>query len=76
MEFPHAYDKGRKIRDAQDSFCAKVVAGVWATLEIEGVESPEELQWECLVDVLRGRVKVGLFNCSLSNIHLPHFFPP
>jgi len=36
VEFPHAYDKGRKLRDAQDSFCA--VAGEWATLEVEGAE--------------------------------------
>ncbi|KAF8958055.1 hypothetical protein BDZ97DRAFT_1950338 [Flammula alnicola] len=40
--FRHAYDEARKIRDAQNAFCAKF---------------PEDLQWESLVDVLRGRVK-------------------
>jgi len=57
--FRQAYGKARQIRDAQDAFCAKAVAGEWAALEAEGAEFPEELQWESLVDVLRGRVKVG-----------------
>ena len=58
-DFRQAYDKARQIRDAQDAFCARAVAGEWAALEAGGAEFPEELQWESLVDVLRGRVKVG-----------------
>jgi len=41
--FRHAYDKAKKIRDAQDAFCAKAVAGEWAALEADGAELPEEL---------------------------------
>lgn len=54
--FRHAYDEARKIRDAQDAFCAKVDANDWTSLSRE--DFPEDLQWESLVDVLRGRVKV------------------
>ena len=57
--FRNAYDEARKVRDAQDAFCSKVEAGAWDVLEAEGpVEFPDDLQWESLVDVLRGRVKV------------------
>jgi len=60
--FRHAYDEARKIRDKQNAFCAKVDANDWAGLQDvnEGGEFPEDLQWESLVDVLRGRVKVCL----------------
>jgi hypothetical protein len=52
--FRAAYDEARKIRDAQDAFCARAEAGLW-----DGRAAfPESLQWESLVDVLRGRVKV------------------
>jgi hypothetical protein len=72
--FRHAYDEARKIRDAQDAFCTKAVAGEWAALEAEGAEFPEELQLESLVDILRGRVKVGLFSyCFPNNIYLHQF---
>lgn len=57
--FRNAYDEARKIRDAQDAFCSKVEAGAWDILEAdEPAEFPDDLQWESLVDVLRGRVKV------------------
>jgi hypothetical protein len=53
--FRQAYTEARKIRDAQDAFCARAEAGLW-----DGAEAfPENLQWEALVDVLRGRVKVS-----------------
>ncbi|KAF9476425.1 hypothetical protein BDN70DRAFT_882471 [Pholiota conissans] len=55
--FRHAYDEARKIRDAQDAFCAKAEAGAWNVLE---GQYPEDLQWESLVDVLRGRVKLSI----------------
>jgi hypothetical protein len=52
--FRAAYDEARKIRDTQDVFCAHAEAGLW-----DGKAAfPESLQWESLVDVLRGRVKV------------------
>ena len=52
--FREAYEHARKIKDAQDTFCAKATSGDWAGLG----DYPEDLQWEALVDVLRGRVKV------------------
>ncbi|KAJ7628031.1 hypothetical protein DFH06DRAFT_1272898 [Mycena polygramma] len=55
-EFRAAYDAARKIRDAQDVFCARADAGLW-----DGKTAfPESLQWEALVDVLRGRVKLSV----------------
>ncbi|KAH7889205.1 hypothetical protein F5I97DRAFT_486659 [Phlebopus sp. FC_14] len=56
--FRQAYDTARKIRDAQDSFCAKAEAGAWD--ELGDTQFPEDLQWEALVDVLRGRVKLAV----------------
>ena len=55
--FRSAYNEARKVKAAQDAYCANAQAGLWD--EIEGQDFPESLQWEALVDVLRGRVKVG-----------------
>ncbi|KAI1784449.1 composite domain of metallo-dependent hydrolase [Ganoderma leucocontextum] len=52
--FRQAYDKARQIKEAQDEYCAKAARGDWVGLGAY----PEDLQWEALVDVLRGRVKV------------------
>ncbi|KAL4067994.1 hypothetical protein J3A83DRAFT_3786026 [Scleroderma citrinum] len=54
--FRSAYESARKIRDAQDQFCSKAEAGVWSDLG----DFPEDLQWEALVDVLRGKVKLSV----------------
>lgn len=54
--FRSAYNEARHIKHAQDAFCAKAEAGLWNALE--GQSYPENLQWEALIDVLRGRVKV------------------
>lgn len=48
------YDTARKIKEKQDAYCSKALTGQWKGLG----EFPEDLQWEALVDVLRGRVKV------------------
>lgn len=56
--FRAAYDSARKLRDAQDDFCAKVESNSWD--DLAGKTFPEELQWESLVDVLRGRVKLSV----------------
>jgi hypothetical protein len=53
--FREAYNEARKIKDAQDTYCAKAERGLWQGLGAW----PEDLKWEALVDVLRGRVKVG-----------------
>jgi len=72
--FRRAYEEARKLKDAQDDFCLRVRVGErgrarrwrwrWSWWRKEGgqgereEEFPEDLQWESLVDVLRGRVKV------------------
>ena len=49
-----SYNKAQEIKNAQDTFCAKALAGQLG----ESAQFPEDLQWEALVDVLRGKVKV------------------
>ena len=51
-----SYNEARKIRDEQDAYCGRVLDGKWDLVEDKSF--PEDLQWEALVDVLRGRVKV------------------
>ncbi|KAJ8088290.1 hypothetical protein PM082_022362 [Marasmius tenuissimus] len=53
--FRAAYEKARKLKEKQDAYCAKVEAGRWDLLQNE---FPDDLQWEALVDVLRGKVKI------------------
>ncbi|PCH40798.1 hypothetical protein WOLCODRAFT_24274 [Wolfiporia cocos MD-104 SS10] len=55
--FRAAYNQARQIKVAQDAYCAKAEAGLWN--ELQGQTYPEDLQWEALVDVLRGRVKIA-----------------
>jgi hypothetical protein len=68
--FRHAYDEARKVKEAQDAFCRGVEERRWwrcswwrhvysekINRDGEG-QFPESLEWESLVDVLRGRVKV------------------
>ncbi|KXN85387.1 hypothetical protein AN958_11487 [Leucoagaricus sp. SymC.cos] len=52
--FREAYNNARKVKEEQDAYCEKAFAGEWKDLGL----FPENLQWEALVDVLRGRVKV------------------
>ncbi|KAI0253986.1 hypothetical protein BJV78DRAFT_1280411 [Lactifluus subvellereus] len=52
--FRQAYDRARQIKEKQDAYCRQALSGHWSDL----AEFPEDLQWEALVDVLRGRVKV------------------
>ncbi|KAJ7485560.1 amidohydrolase-domain-containing protein [Mycena latifolia] len=49
-----AYDEARKLKIAQDQYCAQAQAGRWTGLG----EFPSDLALEALVDVLRGKVKV------------------
>lgn len=52
--FRAIYDKARKIKEMQDSYCTRVLNDAW-----DGLGSfPEDIQLEALIDVLRGRVKV------------------
>ncbi|EKM54380.1 uncharacterized protein PHACADRAFT_123385 [Phanerochaete carnosa HHB-10118-sp] len=56
--FREAYNKAREIKVAQDSYCAKVEEGRFD--EIAQSLFPQDLQWEALVDVLRGHVKIQI----------------
>ncbi|KAG1827620.1 uncharacterized protein BJ212DRAFT_1256353 [Suillus subaureus] len=56
--FRAAYNHARKLRDVQDAFCAKAESDSWD--DLAGKTFPEDLQWESLVDVLRGRVKLAV----------------
>ncbi|KAJ7882929.1 hypothetical protein B0H13DRAFT_1890632 [Mycena leptocephala] len=53
-----ASDEARKIRDAQDVFCAPAETRLWD----RKAALPKSLQGESQVDVLRGRVKLSV-NC-------------
>ncbi|KAJ2918066.1 hypothetical protein MD484_g2411, partial [Candolleomyces efflorescens] len=52
--FRKAYNTARQLKEKQDQYCGNALAGKWNNLG----DFPEDLQWEALVDVLRGRVKV------------------
>ncbi|KAG6867580.1 hypothetical protein C0993_000948 [Termitomyces sp. T159_Od127] len=71
-KFREAYESARKLKVAQDAFCARVEdisrsrqrGWLWhANWSVQSRvadlgEFPQDLRWEALVDVLRGRVKV------------------
>ncbi|KAJ2931515.1 hypothetical protein H1R20_g5580, partial [Candolleomyces eurysporus] len=50
------YTSAKKAKEAQDNFCSQALSDEWKDLG----EYPDALQWEALVDVLRGRVKVNI----------------
>ncbi|TFK43732.1 carbohydrate esterase family 9 protein [Crucibulum laeve] len=54
--FRSAYNEARKVKNMQDAYCAKAEAGLWGALD---GPFPESYQWEMLVDVLRGKVKIS-----------------
>ncbi|KLO20165.1 composite domain of metallo-dependent hydrolase [Schizopora paradoxa] len=53
-QFRKAYDTARQLKERQDLFCSKALKGE----RTDESKFPDDLQWEALVDVLRGRVKV------------------
>ncbi|KAH9012023.1 carbohydrate esterase family 9 protein [Lactarius pseudohatsudake] len=55
--FRQAYDRARQIKKKQDAYCEQAFSGRWSDLG----EFPEDLQWEALVDVLRGRVQTHCY---------------
>jgi hypothetical protein len=61
-----AYNTARKIKDAQDDYCAKARSGHWAGLG----EFPEDFQWESTVALLRGQIKVQT-HCYEATGELP-----
>ncbi|KAG5723784.1 hypothetical protein E4T56_gene9357, partial [Termitomyces sp. T112] len=73
-KFREAYESARKLKVAQDVFCSRVESisrarrrsWLWPSSwsierDIAALgEFPYDLQWEALVDVLRGRVKLSV----------------
>ena len=53
--YREAYKRASQIKATQDAYCAKAEAGLWNSISDN---FPEGFQYEALVDVLRGRVKV------------------
>ncbi|KAF8165543.1 hypothetical protein B0H34DRAFT_689508 [Crassisporium funariophilum] len=51
-----AYNEAMKIKVSQDEYCAKAEAGFWDSII---TPFPDDLKWEMLVDVLRGKVKIS-----------------
>jgi hypothetical protein len=71
-----SYNHATILKNKQDAYCDQVFAGQWKGLG----DFPEDLQWEALVDVLRGKVKVNT-HCyetvdldDLVRVGLPAFF--
>lgn len=54
LMFLSRYNTAFQLKKKQDEYCSKAMTGQWTGLG----DFPEDLQWEALVDVLRGRVKV------------------
>ncbi|EUC66936.1 carbohydrate esterase family 9 protein [Rhizoctonia solani AG-3 Rhs1AP] len=54
--FRQAYNRAHEVLNKQDEYCASAQAGRWS--DIQGKDFPEDLEYESLVDVLRGRTKV------------------
>lgn len=48
------YNSAKALKESQDAYCAKITDGQFEDLG----EFPEDLAWEPLSEVLRGRVKV------------------
>ncbi|KAF8897044.1 carbohydrate esterase family 9 protein [Gymnopilus junonius] len=53
--FRQAYNTAKQIKERQDEYCSRVLSNDWTDVG----DFPESLQWEALVDVLRGKVKVN-----------------
>ncbi|CAE6499562.1 unnamed protein product [Rhizoctonia solani] len=54
--FRQAYNRAREVLKKQDEYCASAQEGRWD--DILGEDFPGDLEYESLVDVLRGRTKV------------------
>lgn len=67
-----SYNKARSLVQKQDKFCAAVAKGEWGASAFTASqgEVPEDLQWEALADVIRGRVKVKASITSPTRHHV------
>ena len=57
------YDKARQLKEAQDDYCSAALSGKWNGLD----KFPEDIQWEAMVAILRGQVKVSFAFTLLTN---------
>ena len=55
---PTRYNEARQLIEQQDKYCTAAEAGHWSGLS----NFPDDLKWEALADVIRGKVKVGTIN--------------
>ncbi|KAG8892176.1 hypothetical protein FRB99_002905, partial [Tulasnella sp. 403] len=62
--FRQAYNEAQKLKQAQDEYCMKAELGLWDGLP---EHPPNDLKWEALTDVLRGKVKVNIHSYSPSD---------
>lgn len=70
LDFCLRYNTATQIKNQQDEYCARVSAEDWVDLG----DFPEVLEWEALVDVLRGKVKVPLTNGNCQKAILINFY--
>jgi hypothetical protein len=54
-----AYTEAVKLVEAQNAFCAKAENGLWNLID---TPFPQDIKWESLVDVIRGRVKACIIS--------------
>ncbi|KAG6903047.1 hypothetical protein C0995_007480 [Termitomyces sp. Mi166 len=65
-KFREAYKKAFDLKVKQDRYCSSALAGKWLGLG----DFPQDLQWEALVDVIRGRVKLSNeFKFPIAAVH-------
>ncbi|KAF8750742.1 Carbohydrate esterase family 9 protein [Rhizoctonia solani] len=55
LEFSTSYNHAREVLNKQNRYCASAQTGRWG--DIRGEDFPEDLEYESLVDALRGRAK-------------------
>ncbi|KAK7470199.1 hypothetical protein VKT23_001637 [Stygiomarasmius scandens] len=56
--FRKAYSTAQSIKQSQDDFCSSALSNSWSSIGGSSATFPDSLEWEALVDVLRGRVKI------------------
>ncbi|CAE6451854.1 unnamed protein product [Rhizoctonia solani] len=56
--FRQAYSRAREVLNKQDRYCTSAQTGRWN--DVRGQDFPQDLEYESLVDVLRGRTKVHI----------------
>jgi imidazolonepropionase-like amidohydrolase len=61
--FRKAYDNARRVKGEQDRWCEAATAGKFITQEY-----PRSLEWQTLVDVLRGDLKVNVHGYETEDI--------